>query len=175
MEAHRAAPAPAPAAQVPAPAAAAASVKAGAPPRDRPRGRLSGRRKGGKNSRTREKEAGAVTSSVLALCAWLFQPADALALDGSSTQQRTTQWRKSIVNRELCFLVRAECQCAARCITFPGVSCGTCFWVSKRERERSNLNRVEEGERAAQYGRERESTKRESVFSLQSAKGCHST
>ena len=44
---------------------------------------------------------------------------------------------------------------------FLGVSCGTCFWVSKRERERSY--RVEEGERAAQYGRERESTKRESA------------
>ena len=44
---------------------------------------------------------------------------------------------------------------------FLGVSCGIWFWVSKRERERSN--RVEEGERAAQYGRERESTKRESV------------
>ena len=73
------------------------------------------------------------------------------------------------MNRELCFLVRAECQCAAMCITFLGVSCGTCFWVSKRERERSN--RVEEGERAAQYGREGESTKRESVQCVTLQKG----
>ena len=67
MEAHRAAPAPAPAApaapaQVPAPAAAAASVKAGAPPRDRPRGCRSGRRKGGKGSC--EKQAVADFSSI---------------------------------------------------------------------------------------------------------------
>ena len=112
MEAHRAAPAPAPAApaapaQVPAPAAAAASVKAGAPPLDRLRGCLSGRRKGGKSSRSREKEAGAVTSSVLALCAWLFHPADALVLDEivDAAENHTVE---KIVNRELCFLVRAE-------------------------------------------------------------------
>ena len=157
MEAHRAAPAPAPApaapAQVPAPAAAAASVKAGAPPRDRPRGCRSGRRKGGKSSRCREKEAGAVTSSVFALCAWLFQPADALALDGSSTQQRTTQWRKSIVNRELCFLVRAECQCAAMCIRSSGSRVGYGFGC-RRERESEVIASKRERELRSMAGRE---------------------
>ena len=110
MEAHRAAPAPAPApapaapAQVPAPAAAVASVKAGAPPLDRLRGCLSGRRKGGKSSRSRGKEAGAVTSSVLVNCAWLFQPADALALDEivAAAENHSGENRKP---RVFCFLV----------------------------------------------------------------------
>ena len=67
------------------------------------------------------------------------------------------------INRESRALFSSESRVSMRghVYPFPGVSCGTCFWVSKRERERSY--RVEEGERAAQYGRERESTKRESV------------
>ena len=88
-----------------------------------------------------------MTSSVLVNCAWLFQPADALALDGSSTQQRTTQWRKSIVNRELCFLVRAECQCAARCIRSSGSRVGYVLGIAERESEVIAPKRRREGER----------------------------
>ena len=48
-----------------------------------------------------------MTSSVLALCAWLFHPADALVLDEivDAAENHTVE---KIVNRELCFLVRAE-------------------------------------------------------------------
>ena len=78
------------------------------------------------------------------------------------------------INRESRALFSSESRVSMRgqVYTFLGVSCGIWFWVSKRERERSN--RVEEGERAAQYGRERESTKRESVQCVSSvcAEGC---
>ena len=48
-----------------------------------------------------------MTSSVLALCAWLFHPADALVLDEIVDAAENHAVEK-IVNRELCFLVRAE-------------------------------------------------------------------
>ena len=75
------------------------------------------------------------------------------------------------INRESRALFSSESRVSMRGHVYPflGVSCGICFWVSKRERERSY--RVEEGERAAQYGRERESTKRESVQCVTLQKG----
>ena len=102
-----------------------------------------------------------MTSSVLALCAWLFHPADALVLDEIVDAAENHTVEK--INRESRALFSSESRVSMRGHVYPflGVSCGIWFWVSKRERERSN--RVEEGERAAQYGRERESTKRESV------------
>ena len=110
-----------------------------------------------------------MTSSVLVNCAWLFQPADALALDEIVAAAEN----HSGENRKPRALFSSESRVSMRGHVYPflGVSCGIWFWVSKRERERSN--RVEEGERAAQYGRERESRPRERVCSVsQSIKVC---
>ena len=59
----------------------------------------------------------------------------------SSPPENLNHTVEKIVNREIesfCFLVRAECQCAARCITFPGVSCLICFGY-RRERESEEI------------------------------------
>ena len=109
-----------------------------------------------------KKKAGAVTSSVLVNCAWLFQPADALALDEivAAAENHSGENRKP---RAFCFLVcESRVLMRGQVCTVPGVSCGICFG-HRRERESKEIAPKRERElEHAVPGREREREQRRS-------------
>ena len=73
------------------------------------------------------------------------------------------------MNRELCFLVRAECQCAARCIRSPGSRVGHVLGIEERESEVIASKR--ERELRSMAGRESRPDRDESVQCVTLQKG----
>ena len=75
-----------------------------------------------------------MTSSVLALCAWLFHPADALVLDEivDAAENHTVE---KIVNRELLFSSESRVSMRGQVYNVPRGLVWDMLWVSQRERE----------------------------------------
>ena len=88
-----------------------------------------------------------MTSSVLALCAWLFHPADALVLDEivdaaeNHTVEKINRESRALFSSESRVLMRGQVYNVPRGLVWNYV-------LDIAERERERRNRAEEGERA---------------------------
>ena len=81
-----------------------------------------------------------MTSSVLALCAWLFQPADALVLDeivaAAENREPHTHTVEKIVNRELLFSSESRVSMRGQVYNVPrGLVWNYVLGIAERESE----------------------------------------
>ena len=106
-----------------------------------------------------------MTSSVLALCAWLFHPADALVLDEIvAAAENLNHTVEKIVNRELLFSSESRVLMRGQVLNVLRGLVWDMLWVSQRERAKKWRRRGRE--RAWARGRERESVQRGVSFAV---------